>query len=88
VDRREGTFCAGIVRGGLKAQARQRAAARSLRNSQAALDELYFPKTTKAGFVVGGKHGDGALIKGGKTVGYYSTSGGSVGLQAGVQTYG
>jgi lipid-binding SYLF domain-containing protein len=72
----------------LKAQARQRAAARSLRNSQAALDELYFPKTTKAGFVVGGKHADGALIKGGKTVGYYSTSGGSVGLQAGVQTYG
>jgi len=49
---------------------------------------LVFPKITKAGFVVGGKHGDGALIKGGKTVGYYSTSGGSVGLQAGVQTYG
>jgi len=49
---------------------------------------LVFPKITKAGFVVGGKHGDGALMKGGKTVGYYSTSGGSVGLQAGVQTYG
>jgi lipid-binding SYLF domain-containing protein len=49
---------------------------------------LVFPKITKAGFVVGGKHGDGALIKGGKTVGYYSTTGGSVGLQAGVQTYG
>ena len=49
---------------------------------------LVFPKITKAGFVVGGKHGDGALIKGGKTVAYYSTSGGSVGLQAGVQTYG
>ena len=49
---------------------------------------LVFPKITKAGLVVGGLHGDGALIQGGKTVGYYSTSGGSVGLQAGVQTYG
>ncbi len=49
---------------------------------------LVFPKITKAGLVVGGKHGDGALMKGGQTVGYYSTSGASVGLQAGVQTYG
>ncbi len=49
---------------------------------------LVFPKITKAGLGVGGLHGDGALIKGSKTVGYYSTSGGSFGLQAGVQTYG
>jgi len=49
---------------------------------------LVFPKITKAGLGVGGLHGDGALIKGGKTVGYYSTSGGSFGLQAGVQKYG
>jgi lipid-binding SYLF domain-containing protein len=49
---------------------------------------LVFPKVTKAGLVVGGQHGEGALIKGGKTVGYYSTSGASVGLQAGAQTYG
>jgi lipid-binding SYLF domain-containing protein len=49
---------------------------------------LVFPKITKAGLGIGGQHGDGALMKGGKTVGYYSTSGGSFGLQAGVQTYG
>jgi lipid-binding SYLF domain-containing protein len=49
---------------------------------------LVFPTVTKAGLGFGGLHGDGALIKGGKTVAYYSTSGGSFGLQAGVQTYG
>ena len=49
---------------------------------------LVFPKVTKAGLGVGGQHGEGALIKGGKTVGYYGTTGASVGLQAGAQTYG
>ena len=49
---------------------------------------LVFPKITKAGLGIGGQHGDGALMKGGSSVAYYSTSGGSVGLQAGVQTYG
>jgi lipid-binding SYLF domain-containing protein len=49
---------------------------------------LVFPRITKAGLGIGGLHGDGALIRGGKTVAYYSTSGGSFGLQAGVQTYG
>jgi len=49
---------------------------------------LVFPKITKAGLGIGGLHGDGALIKDGKTVAYYRTSGGSFGLQAGVQTYG
>jgi lipid-binding SYLF domain-containing protein len=49
---------------------------------------LVFPKVTKAGLGIGGLHGDGALIKGGKTVAYYSTSGASFGLQAGAQTYG
>src|SRR5215218_4530484 len=46
---------------------------------------LVFPKITKAGLVVGGLHGDGALIGNGKSVAYYSTSGGSFGLQAGAQ---
>src|SRR5687768_13110436 len=36
---------------------------------------LVFPRVTKAGFVVGGQYGDGALIKGGSPVGYYSTAG-------------
>jgi lipid-binding SYLF domain-containing protein len=49
---------------------------------------LVFPKVTKAGLMVGGQHGEGALIQDGKSVAYYSTSGASVGLQAGGQTYG
>jgi lipid-binding SYLF domain-containing protein len=49
---------------------------------------LVFPKITKAGLGIGGQHGDGALMKGGQTVGFYKTTGGSFGLQAGVQTYG
>jgi len=53
-----------------------------------ALAVLVFPSVVKAGLGVGGQYGDGALIKGGKTVGYYNTSGASVGLQAGAQKYG
>lgn len=49
---------------------------------------LVFPAITKAGLGVGGQYGDGALIKGGKVVGYYNTSGISTGLQAGAQRYG
>jgi lipid-binding SYLF domain-containing protein len=49
---------------------------------------LVFPKVTKAGFGIGGQHGEGALFKGGKTVAYYETTGASFGLQAGAQTYG
>ena len=49
---------------------------------------LVFPNVTKSGLGIGGQHGDGALLRGGKAVGYYSTSGASFGLQAGGQTYG
>ena len=49
---------------------------------------LVFPKITKAGLGIGGQFGEGALIKGGKTVGYYNTTGLSSGLQAGAQQYG
>ena len=49
---------------------------------------LVFPKITKVGLVVGGQYGEGALIKGGKTVAYYNTAGASYGLQAGAQQYG
>ena len=38
--------------------------------------------------MVGGQFGEGALIQGGKTVGYYNTVQVSYGLQAGVQKYG
>jgi lipid-binding SYLF domain-containing protein len=45
---------------------------------------LVFPRITKAGVGVGGEHGDGALTAGGKTIGYYSISGASIGLTLGV----
>jgi lipid-binding SYLF domain-containing protein len=48
---------------------------------------LVFPSITKAGAGIGGEHGDGALLQKGKTVGYYSTSGASVGLTLGVSRH-
>jgi lipid-binding SYLF domain-containing protein len=45
---------------------------------------LVFPSITKAGIGIGGEHGDGALLEQGKTVGYYSVSGASIGLTLGV----
>jgi lipid-binding SYLF domain-containing protein len=49
---------------------------------------LVFPKVVKAGLGIGGQHGEGALLKGGKAVAFYETTGASFGLQAGGQTYG
>jgi lipid-binding SYLF domain-containing protein len=49
---------------------------------------LVFPNIVKAGFIVGGQYGDGALRKAGKTVGYYRSISASYGLQAGVQSFG
>ncbi len=46
---------------------------------------LIIPNIVKAGFMVGGQYGEGALRIGGKTVDYYSLGGGSVGLQIGAQ---
>ena len=46
---------------------------------------LDFPSVHKAGFVVGGEYGAGALRIGGKTVDYYNTVAGSFGLQIGAQ---
>jgi len=48
---------------------------------------LVMPNITKAGFVVGGKYGQGALQVGGKTVDYYSLAEGSLGWQAGAEKY-
>ena len=61
-------------------------AAREL--SKIAKGVLVFPKVVKAGFLVGGQYGEGALLKGGKTVGYYNTVAASYGLQAGAQEFG
>ncbi|RNC68226.1 MAG: twin-arginine translocation pathway signal protein [Desulfuromonadales bacterium] len=49
---------------------------------------LVFPSILKAGLIVGGQGGNGALLKKGKTVGYYNSAAASYGLQAGVQTFG
>ena len=46
---------------------------------------LVFPKVVKGGIGIGGEYGEGALLVGGKTQGYYNTVAGSIGLQLGVQ---
>jgi lipid-binding SYLF domain-containing protein len=48
---------------------------------------LVFPKVTKAGLVVGGEYGEGALRIGGKTQDYYNIASASFGLQIGAQQY-
>lgn len=56
--------------------------------SEKAVGILVFPAIAKAGFIVGGQYGQGALRKGGRTTGYYSTAAASYGLQAGLQKFG
>jgi lipid-binding SYLF domain-containing protein len=64
----------------------QHAAARLLRDKAKAV--LVFPHMLKAGFMFGGQIGEGALRKGGRTVGYYNSVAASYGLQAGAQRFG
>jgi len=56
--------------------------------SEKAKGILVFPSIVKGGFMVGGQYGEGALLQGGKTAGYYSTVQVSYGLQIGLQKYG
>src|SRR3546814_16929389 len=49
---------------------------------------LVFPKIVKAGMLVGGESGDGALIRNGHAQAYYNLSAVSFGLQAGITTLG
>ena len=56
--------------------------------SKVAKGVLVFPKVKKAGFMIGGQYGEGALRVAGKTAGYYKTSAASFGLQAGGQSFG
>jgi lipid-binding SYLF domain-containing protein len=44
---------------------------------------LVMPSVVKAGLIVGGEYGEGALRVGGKTVSYYNIASGSVGFQIG-----
>ena len=53
-----------------------------------AVGVLVFPSVTRLGFIVGAQGGDGVLFQKGKIVGYYNTGAMSVGLQAGIQSYG
>ena len=47
---------------------------------------LVFPSVLSVSFGVGAEHGNGALRVHGKTVGYYDTTAGSIGFQAGAQS--
>lgn len=49
---------------------------------------LVFPRIVKAGFIVGGQYGEGALRVNGETKGYYNTAAASFGLQAGAESFG
>jgi lipid-binding SYLF domain-containing protein len=53
-----------------------------------ALAVLVFPNITKAGVMIGGHYGDGVLLKAGKPIAHYNTTGASYGLQIGAQEYG
>jgi len=46
---------------------------------------LVFPGVVKAGFIIAGEGGQGALLVGGKIVAHYDIASGSVGLQAGAE---
>ena len=46
---------------------------------------LVFPNVIKAGIGVGGEYGEGALLVGGKSVGYYNIASASIGFQLGAQ---
>jgi lipid-binding SYLF domain-containing protein len=52
-----------------------------------AMGVLVMHNVSKAGFIVGGQYGQGALKVGGKTVNYYSLAAGSVGWQIGAEKY-
>jgi lipid-binding SYLF domain-containing protein len=58
------------------------------KQAESAKGILVFPDVVKAGLVVGGTYGNGALRVDGKTVGYYNTIEGSYGLQIGAQSFG
>lgn len=47
---------------------------------------LVFPSVLSASFIVGAQHGSGVLRVDGANSGYYSITGGSIGLQAGAQS--
>jgi lipid-binding SYLF domain-containing protein len=55
---------------------------------RASVAQLIFPRIISGGFIVGGQYGEGALLRGGATTGYYRIAGASFGLLAGAQAAG
>ena len=55
---------------------------------QNAYGVLIVPDLLKGGFIVGGQYGEGALLRSGRTAGYYSIAGPSLGFLAGAQAAG
>jgi lipid-binding SYLF domain-containing protein len=53
---------------------------------QRSVGVLVFPSVIGGSFIVGAQYGKGALREGGHTSGYYSTTAGSIGFQAGGQS--
>ena len=49
---------------------------------------LVFPRILSGGFIVGGQYGQGALIAGERTLGYYNIAGASFGFTIGAQVAG
>ncbi|HXV25727.1 MAG TPA: YSC84-related protein [Alphaproteobacteria bacterium] len=60
-------------------------AARGLADSSAGV--LVFPSVTEGGLIIGGQYGQGVMFKQGRSDGHYNIAGGSLGLQAGAQTF-
>src|SRR5215469_1599225 len=73
-------------RAALAALYSQNAAAQALGKKARAV--LVFPDIHKGAFLVGAQYGFGALLRGGRTLGYYRTGAASYGFQAGVQKFG
>ena len=55
--------------------------------AEKSLGILVFPNIVKAGFIFGGEYGEGALISGGNTEGYYNIFSASFGYQIGAQIH-
>lgn len=58
------------------------------KQAESAVAILVFPEVVKAGLMIGGTYGTGALLADGKTIGYFKNVEGSYGLQAGIQKFG
>lgn len=67
----------------------------SFKNADPSLNDLLsrslgyavFPDVGKAGFIAGGAYGRGEVYEGGRMIGFADVSKGSIGLQAGAQTF-